>query len=86
VGRFGFYSDAVDIDQYPYPGSMLHGRMENAQEHQLGTDAPTAGRYRLLNVFGTPTHLTARVRRGEAFPHAPRAHSWRLEQETGEDE
>jgi hypothetical protein len=65
---------------------VFHCGLTDAQEHQPGTPAPTTGRYRLLNVFGTPTGHSTHIRRGEALPDAPRAYGWRLEQETGEDE
>jgi hypothetical protein len=54
-------------------------------EHPPGAIAPVTGHYRLLNVFGTPTGLSAHMRRGEALPAAPRGYGWLLEQETGEE-
>ena len=60
--------------------------MADDTEHPPGATAPVTGHYRLLNVFGSPTGLSAHILSGDALPYAPRGHTWRLEQETGEDE
>ena len=41
-------------------------------------DAPTSGRYELLNVFGTATGGTVYAREGERLPAAPPNYTWRL--------
>jgi hypothetical protein len=48
--------------------------------------APICGYYRLLNEFGSPTGERAFVEHGAHVPSAPRAHMWRLEDQTAEDE
>jgi hypothetical protein len=60
--------------------------MPHETEHQPGTPAPVTGHYRLVNVFGSAIAHSAHVRRGEKLPMAPRGGSWRLEQETDDDE
>jgi hypothetical protein len=60
--------------------------MAHDTEHQPGAVAPTTGRYRLLNVLGSPTPHTAHVRRGETLPDAARGQGWRLDSETEDDE
>jgi hypothetical protein len=47
-------------------------------EHDPNDDVPAAGRYELLNVFGTPTGETAGAGEGERLPPAPRGFRWRL--------
>jgi hypothetical protein len=41
-------------------------------------DAPTSGRYELLNVFGTATGEALYASEGERLPAAPRSYTWRL--------
>jgi hypothetical protein len=59
--------------------------MTHDEEQPPGATVPVTGRYRLLNVFGTPTDHSVHIWRGEALPAAGRGHSWRLEQQTDED-
>jgi hypothetical protein len=46
-------------------------------------EAQASGTYEMLNVFGTPTVVTAIVRCGDRLPSAPRSHTWRLRCEIG---
>jgi hypothetical protein len=47
-------------------------------EHAPTDDAPTSGRYELLNVFGTATGEAPYANEGERLPAAPRSYTWRL--------
>lgn len=53
---------------------LLKGKADvlKRSEHTPTDDAPTSGRYELLNVFGTPTG------EGERLPAAPLSYTWRL--------
>jgi hypothetical protein len=47
-------------------------------EHEPNDDAPTFGRYELLNVFGTATGETVSAEEGDRLPGAPLGYRWRL--------
>jgi hypothetical protein len=47
-------------------------------EHDPTDDAPTSGRYELLNIFGTATGEAVSAGEGERLPAVPRGYSWRL--------
>jgi len=57
--------------------------MDERQEHQPGTHAPSTGHYEELNVFGSRTGRVEHVRAGEPLPHAPRGFAWRQIEEDG---
>jgi hypothetical protein len=46
-------------------------------------DAPAAGIYKQLNIFGSPTGIRINVRQGQQLLPAPEGHSWML---IGDDE
>ena len=60
--------------------------MTHDPEHQPGDPAPVSGHYRALNVFGAPTDRKVHVWRGDPLPLAPEGYSWRLEQQTHEED
>jgi hypothetical protein len=47
-------------------------------DYAPGSEAPEAGVYEELNVFGTSTGITERVAKGERLPLAPLGYSWRM--------
>jgi len=49
-----------------------------------GDPAPRAGRYRQLNVFGSPTGEVVEAAQGDRLPLAPRSFTWELVQATEE--
>ena len=63
----------------------LHGGEHRAgttpapAEHAPGEPARRSGRFRLFNLFGSPTPETTEARRGEALPAAPRGYTWRFQ-------
>jgi hypothetical protein len=59
--------------------------MANRPTHDAGQPAPTSATYEQLNVFGTPTGIRVRVRRGRSLPGAPIGHDWAVVEEHPED-
>jgi hypothetical protein len=52
------------------------GHLMPEAEYQPGEPAPIRGVFREVNVFGTPTGLTAQVEAGDPLPGAPVGFRW----------
>lgn len=48
-----------------------------SDDHRPGERAPSAGLYRELNVFGSPTGKMALMTEGNQLPDSPRGFTWR---------
>lgn len=57
--------------------------MAERGEHRPGDPAPVSGTYRLFNVLGSRTQVSAHVEQGEPLPDAPRGFGWQLERTGG---
>jgi hypothetical protein len=56
-------------------------RIRLSVEYFPGWPAPASGTYRLINLFGVKTSITAYVARHQSLPAASVGDGWRLEVE-----
>jgi hypothetical protein len=70
---------------YASVGDDPRSVMANRPTHDAGQPAPTSATYEQLNMFGTPTGIRVRVRRGHFLPAAPIGHNWMVVEEHPED-
>ena len=52
--------------------------MVSNPDHRPGEPAPVSGCYRLVNIFGTETHVQVNSGKGQPLPEAPQGFRWRL--------
>jgi hypothetical protein len=55
--------------------------MAHCPTHDSGQPAPSSATYEQMNVFGTPTGIRVRVRRGHLLPDVPMGHEWAVVEE-----
>jgi hypothetical protein len=59
--------------------------MVRQSDHSPMDDAPAAGTYEQLNIFGSPTGIRINVRHGQPLPVIPDGHSWMLTSDDGDE-
>jgi len=56
-------------------------RIKLGVEHFPGWPAPASGTYRLINIFGVKTSITAYLTQHQPLPAASVGEAWRLQME-----